>query len=439
MSQTQPPRAPAHAAGIPPRPARRARAALLAGLVTAGACAGATPPQAGPTAEIPALEARVQRQPDDVQSAVRLGAAYREAGRLDEARRVLDEAHGRAPRDDGAALFLGLTCEDQGDLDCARRVYESYARTGASRRMRTELRGRLALLDRRAREAEVRQAVAREGELARTEPRPNSVAVFPFRADSADRSLRPLERALAEFLSTDLAVTGRLEVLERARVQQLLDEIGLAESGRVDPATAARGGRLLGAGSVVQGHIGGTEQELELEVRVARVTAGGAQPAGEPMGQRGGAQGLFEMQKGLALSIHRQLGVELTPAERERVLSRPTENLQAVLAYGRGLEAADAGDFAQAATHFMQAATLDPGFAAAQQQAQASAAAARAGGVTTTQLARMAGAELSPDAALVQVERLVPGAGTRDAAVEATGREGFRDAAARVEFIIRRP
>ena len=32
----------------------------------------------------------------------------------------------------------------------------------------------------------------------------------------------------------------------------------------------------------------------------------------------------------------------------------------------RGLEAADAGDFGQAAEHFMQAATMDPGFAAAE-------------------------------------------------------------------------
>ena len=212
------------------------------------------------------------------------------------------------------------------------------------------------------------------------------------------------------------------------------------ELAETDPATAARGGRLLGAASVVQGHIGGTERALELEVRVALVTPGGARPAGDPLAQRGGAGGLFEMQKGLALSIHRQLGVELSPAERERVMRRPTENLQAVLAYGRGLEAADAGDFAQAAEHFMQAATLDPGFAAAQQQAQASSGAARAAGTTTAQLARIAGAELAaPEDPLAGVQTLVPGGGRRDPAAEALGQEGFRDATAQVELIFRRP
>lgn len=420
---------------------RRARALLLAALIASGGCAAfeAPPQQPAPPADIPALEARAQGSPADVAIAVRLGAAYREAGRLDDARLVLEQAHGRAPDDHGATLFLGLTYEDQGELERARQLYAAYVASGAPPRLRAELRGRLAVLERRAREADVRQAVAREAQLAGTPPLPNSVAVFPFRVTAADSSLRPLERALAEFLSTDLSVTGRLHVLERARVQLLLDETALARSGRVDSATAARGGRLLGAASVVQGHVGGSERALEMEVRVARVTPTGAQPAGEPLGQRGGAGALFDMQKGLAIGIHRQLGVELTPAERERVMRRPTENLQAVLAYGRGLEAADAGDFARAVQHFMEAATLDPGFAAARQQAQASTGAARASGTTTAQLARMARAEMASGDPLAAVEALVPGLGARDPAAEALGREGFRDPAGQVELILRRP
>jgi tetratricopeptide (TPR) repeat protein len=433
-----PPDAPPAPAAEPPPPSRL-RAMLVAGFLATGGCAVAAPPPAGLAAGIPALEARAQRAPEDVQAAVRLGASYREAGRLDDARRVLEQAHARAPGDDGATVWLGLTYEDQGELQRARQLYEAYVRTGASRALRGELRGRLAVLERRAREADVRQALAREAELAATPPQLNSVAVFPFRFVAEDPALRPLERALAEFLAADLAVSGRLHVLERARVQHLLDEIGLAEDGRVDPASAARGGRLLGAASVVQGHIGGTERALELEVRVALVTPAGARPAGAPVGQRGGASGLFEMQKGLALAIHQQLGVVLTPAERERVMRRPTENLQAVLAYGRGLEAADAGDFNQAAQHFMQAAALDPGFAAAAQQAQSSSGAARAAGTTTAQLARIARTELSAVDPLAGVETLVPGAGRRDPAAEALGQEGFRDATARVDFIFRRP
>jgi tetratricopeptide (TPR) repeat protein len=414
---------------------------LLGGILVSGGCAGTAPgPSPAPAAELSALERRAARDPGDVAAAVRLGAAYRAAGRLDEARRVLEAAHARAPRDDGAALFLGLTYEDRGDFDAARGVYEGYARTGGSRRLRGELRDRLALLERRAREAEVRAAVAQEARLASAPPTPNSVAVFPFIFGADDESLRPLERALAEFLVTDLAATGRLRVLERARVQMLLDEIALGAAGRVDPATAARGGRLLRAAHVVQGHIGGGTRALELQARVARVTPEGAAAAGGPVEERGGLSALFTMQKELALGVYRRLGVELTAAERDTVLRRPTENLQAVLAFGRGLEAADAGDFAQAARHFLEAAVLDPGFAAARVQAAQAAGAARAAGVTTAQLAvQAAAAGAGSGQGLDAMQALVPSAGVRDPAAEALGGEGFRGRTATVELIFRRP
>ena len=437
-----PPARPAPHGDADPRPLPpRRRALLLAGLLLAGGCAGAAdPPASAPGAALPALEIRAAQAPGDVDAAVRLGDAYRRAGRLDDARQVLEAAHRLAPRDEGAALFLGLTAEDQGEMDRARQLYTEFLLAGASRRMQRELRGRLVLLERRVDEAAVRDAVAREARLAATPPRPNSVAVYPFRFAARDETLRPLERALAEFLSTDLAVTGRLAVLERARVQLLLDEIALGASGRVDPATAARGGRLLGAAHVVQGHIGGTEQALELGARVARVTPAGAEAAGSAMDERGGLPALFQMQKALALGIHERLGVRLTPPDSVRVLRRPTENLRAVLAYGRGLEAADAGDFAQAVRHFMEAARLDPGFAEARRKARAAAAAAHAALVPTAELARLAWMELGLDEGrLAGVQGFVPVPGTRDPVVEAVGREGFRDPGGGVELVFRRP
>lgn len=406
---------------------------VLALALAAGACGtGGAPPATAPASAIPALEARVTRAPGDVEAAVRLGAAYRDAGRMDDAARMLSAAHQRAPRDERAMLLLGLTYEDQGDVARARALYAAAERAGVPRHVRGQLRDRLALLERRAREAEVRAAIAQEAQLAATPPRQGTVAVFPFLFAGGDESLRPLERALAEFLVTDLAQTGRLEVVERARVQLLLDEIGLADAGRMDPATAARGGRLLGAAHVVQGRLGGSQEALEMEVRVARV--GGAAAAGDAVGQRGGVRRLIEMQKEIALGIYQRLGVDLTPAERERVLRRPTENLQAVLAYGRGLEAADAGDFARAADHFTQAASLDPAFAAARVQARAAEGAGRAAGLSTAQVL----ASARPDD-LDAVRTLVPLAGERDPFAEASGAEGLGGIGTWVELILRHP
>src|SRR5690606_21419623 len=206
---------------------------------------------------------------------------------------------------------------------------------------------RLPLLARRELEAAVRNAVAREAELAGTQPSATRIAVFPFHYEGADPELRPLGRALAGLVTTDLSQVQRLTVLERARVQLLLDELALAESGYVDPATAARGGRLLGAGRIVQGRIAGGADGVRLEAAVVRVATGEAPPAA--VREQDELRRLFDMEKRLVLALFESLGVQLTAAERERVNRRPTESLQALLEYGLGLEAEDAGDFARAA------------------------------------------------------------------------------------------
>ena len=90
-------------------------------MLVSGGCAGTAPaPSTAPAAQIATLEARVAQRPADVRAAVQLGGAYRVAGRLGDARRVLEDAHRRAPRHGGATALLGLTCEDQGDFACAR-------------------------------------------------------------------------------------------------------------------------------------------------------------------------------------------------------------------------------------------------------------------------------------------------------------------------------
>ena len=57
----------------------------------------------------------------------------------------------------------------------------------------------------------------------------------------------------ADMLITGLVQAGRFTVVERERLEAVLAEQQLTQSGRVDPATAARVGRLLGAELVVFG------------------------------------------------------------------------------------------------------------------------------------------------------------------------------------------
>ena len=91
--------------------------------------------------------------------------------------------------------------------------------------------------------------------LAQNDMRP-TVAVLPFTNGAIGAShdeLAPLSKGIADLLLTDLAQNTGIRVVERENIQKLLDEQNLARDGRVDEATAARIGKLLGAKHLVTG------------------------------------------------------------------------------------------------------------------------------------------------------------------------------------------
>ena len=279
--------------------------------------------------------------------------------------------------DDRAWLGLGAAWEGLDQLDSARSVYTHLLARPVPGSVRRHLQGRLRLIDRRMLQQAAREAVVQEASLANTEPIPNAIAIFPFRYLGTNPDLVPLERALAVFMVTDLTHVQSLILLERAAVQFLIDEMRLSEAGRVDPQTAARSGRLLQAEYVVQGTIDdppGTER-IRLLGTAVRTTTGviSAAAAAEDELMR-----LFDLEKELLFQLLDRMGISITPLERERIAERPTASMQAFLAFGRGIEREDAGDFVGAVAEYQTAIAVDPGFAAAQGRLESAASMATA-------------------------------------------------------------
>jgi tetratricopeptide (TPR) repeat protein len=412
------------------------RSLVLVAVGVPTACTHAVPAPAPTPSEIPQLEAALARDAEDVDTRFRLAEAHRRDGRPDGAAALLEPVVAREP---AAAFFLALAREDQQQYPEARRLYQDYLARGESSELRQQVRHRLALLERLELQHAVRAALAREQELAQTAPAPLTVGVFPFLLVSDNPELSPLGTAMAELLTTDLAQTSRLTVLERAQVQLLLDEVRLGESGRVDPATAARGGRLLGAGTIVQGRVEGSATDLTLQAAVLRVPTDTL--ARDPLRERDALDRIFELEKRVALGIYDRLGIQLTPAERQRVLRQPTSNLQALLALGAGLESQDAGRYGEARDHFARALRLDPGFELARARFRQADAQARAAAVPTGTLAEIGlgeAAGVRRRRLLDTMELLVPDPGGRDPFLEAIGAEGtVRHGTAQI--VIRRP
>jgi TolB-like protein len=449
------------------RPSRLFRVTLA---FACGACAsgGAAVRVADITPRsIPALEAAKSQRPHDATTLARLGVAYFKAGRYEDARPVLDSAVAYDATNGVAAIYLAMTAEQQGDFAAARSAYRHFVAVSRDNDLKRTAEQRLALVDRKELEYQARQALAHEAAFAQMPPESNTVAVMPFSFSGANAQLQPLGRGLAQLLVTDLAKSRQVRVLERERMQAIVDEMKLSDSAQSDPATALRSGRLLRAADVVQGRI------LDLPGNQLRVDAAVVDVASSGVRAAAGAQNdldrLFDLEKTLVYRVFNNLGIQLSPAEQEAINQNPTQNVQAFLVYSRGLEAQDRGDFTAAQADFNQAAVIDPGFRAAVQGAaaagQLSAASQQPVSRVETAVSRSATLQAppsAPSAVTAQQAALTDGtnsvAGTtgsqtlgeigspatvgttsRNTTAEVTNSEGVGQSTGNVVIIIRRP
>src|SRR5438477_4341726 len=341
----------------------------MSGLVVA--CAGGPRPGPVTPAEIPALKAQAAQQPRNAQIRFRLAAALMAAGQCDTAVVVANAGQMLAPGEALGAMVVGGCQEQDGRYDLAYATYTDFANRYPQARGIAAVRalGQLSLRTQAAQTAKL--ALARESTLTAQPPEPATLAILPVTI-AGDSSLQPLSRGLAEMMTSDLAMVRSLRLLERMQIGTLLDELKLAQSARTDPATAARVGRLLRAERMVQGVAAITKNG---PVRMSATVVRGDGTVRSGAQANGTFKQLLELEKQLVFGLATELGIQLTEAERQRILRQGPKNLAAFLAYSQGLEALDRGDYRAAATAFSAAVRADPSFQQAQQQQQAAEAA----------------------------------------------------------------
>lgn len=320
--------------------------------------------------EAAALLAHLEANPDDAEALRDLGIIYLRTARYTAAQERLEAAYVQRPDEAETLFHYALALELNNQPDEALALYARYTDVARVSPYRARMAGRYRWLNRELIRQDIQARLA--DETAFSNAPPGTIGVFPFAYQGTDDRFAPLGRGLAEMMTNDLAQVQALTVVERLRVQVLLDEIDLARQtdGAIDPATAPRAGRLLGAQQLVSGTFDVPDGErLRLNAAVFSVEA-------KPVGldtRDDVLDNLFILQKDLVFGIIDELGITLTREEREAIDEVPTRNLQAFLAYSRGLEAEDNGQFEQAASFFQQAQTLDPSFSQAGQQAEATA------------------------------------------------------------------
>lgn len=186
----------------------------------------------------------------------------------------------------------------------------------------------------------------------------NTLAVLYFLNKTGNSGLDPLQKGMTLMLITDLSQVKNLQVVERVKLQALVEEMGLGTSGLVEPGTAPRVGRLLGAQWLVGGNIlPALEERLKIQAHPLDVPRG--QILGEPITQ-GKLGELFRLEKELLFEIIKLLKIEVTPEEERAMRRLCTASIKAFGELIRGIEASDRGDYEQAAGHYEKALQEDP-------------------------------------------------------------------------------
>jgi TolB-like protein len=196
-------------------------------------------------------------------------------------------------------------------------------------------------------ECKVRGDVAAPvGDASRQADTRPGIAVFPF-VDGGSfgpdkEDFAALSVGLQQMLTTELAQNPALRVVERAALKQLMDEQTLGASGRVDPQTAARLGKMVGAKYVVLGGFTDAFGTMRLDGRIVVVETTEVLRAEEVRDKR---EQIFDMVVRLSDQVTK--GVKLAPlsAQARQVRNGRAKKLPAAAAalYSRALVLQDHG------------------------------------------------------------------------------------------------
>lgn len=202
---------------------------------------------------------------------------------------------------------------------------------------------------------------------AQDDTRP-TVAVLPFvnsAIGAANTELAPLSKGIADLLIIELSQNTGIRLVERENIENILREQNLARDGRVDDATAARIGRLLGAKHMVTGSFV-TDRSGTMVITLKSIDTETSRIEWTHMDRDNSDNFLSLVSKvGQAANSGLRLPA-LTPQARQTSEARTERQakvpFQAVMMYSRAISAQDAGNRQEAITLFNQVIDRFPDF-----------------------------------------------------------------------------
>ncbi len=189
------------------------------------------------------------------------------------------------------------------------------------------------------------------------------VAVLDFTNGAAGApELDPLGKGLQSMLITDLSAVQNVTLVERERLQEVLNELDFQQSDYIDRNTANKLGEVLGITHLLTGSFVVQGETMRLDARLVALQ-GEILLATDVAGDK---DAFFELEKDLAGALAKKLadagGIALAPKARARLATIHTADFGAFRTFSEGLAAFDRADYDAALDRLRAATAQDEDF-----------------------------------------------------------------------------
>jgi curli biogenesis system outer membrane secretion channel CsgG len=172
-------------------------------------------------------------------------------------------------------------------------------------------------------------------------------------------SYAALSKGMAEMLITELAQNTGIRVVERDRIQTLIEEQNLQNSDRVDKETAIRMGKTLGARHMLMGaFVIDMKENIRIDIRAVNTETSAIEYTEKVEGKADQFLSLV-MQLGAKVNQGLKLPALKTASITAPAAKNPNQ-FRAIMAMSRAIEAEDRNDIPKAIVEYKSAIALNP-------------------------------------------------------------------------------
>ena len=203
-------------------------------------------------------------------------------------------------------------------------------------------------------------------EVERPDPGMKTMAILDFKNSSffEKEKYDPMEKGFSDILINKMNGLTDLKVVERERIQWILDEMKIQD--KYSKEGAVRAGKLLGAHTALMGSfIVQGKNKIYLGVRLVKVETSEILLTESVEGKM---DNFLELTEKLSQKIAKAIDSE--PKFAERADKRDSERLDAMMAYSEGLGFLEEAEYEKAYGKFKEALDHDPKYDRARQKAE---------------------------------------------------------------------